>query len=378
MNEAYFRATLSQIEERAKRLLGDIPLRADGMESLAESSRRDLEEIIAGALYLRDEPRYRKPNVQTERLRRLRNLLGVLDLVESMAVAAIVRARREDLRMTRLVRELADECRFPMPAPAVSCTSQDYFSINTRMRLVLIPLTDGRHLLHLPDLLHEIAHIPLADLLNPKAKPLKQALQELKARIILHFEERESELGLGPVPAGLALRVPIWRDCWLRAWAVELFCDLFAAYAIGPAYGWAHIHLCMRQPSDSFLCPALTETSHPANAARMTVIMEALRAAGFVADSDELAEAWKRLMAVTGEKPEADYTDCYPPELLRLAVDFSLDGYKKAGCVIMSRSSMGLSQTLLNEAWRKFRADPANYPMWEQVAMDNFFKELGL
>lgn len=378
MNEAYFKATLSQVEERAKRLLGDIPPRADGMESLAESSRRDLEGIIDEAVFLRDQPRYRLGAVQTERLRLLRNLLGLLDLVESMAVAAIVRARKEDFRMTRLVRELAEECKFPMPPPAVSCTSQDYFSINTRMRLVLIPLTDSRHLLHLPDLIHEIAHIPLADLRNPRAKPLKQALQELKARIILHFEEREGELGLGPFPAGLVVRVPIWRDCWLRAWAVELFCDLFAVYAIGPAYGWAHIHLCMRQPSDSFLCPSLTETSHPANAARMFAILEALRAAGFGSEADEMSDAWARLMAVTGEKAEADYNDCYPPELLRLAVDYSFQGYKNTGCTVMPRTGLRTSQALLNEAWRKFRADPASYPIWEQDAMDSYFKGLNV
>lgn len=157
-----------------------------------------------------------------------------------------------------------------------------------------------------------------------------------------------------------------------------MFCDLFAAYAIGPAYGWAHIHLCMRRPTDSFLCPALTETSHPANAARMVAIIEALRAAGFAKEADELSDALEKLMIVTGEKPEADYNDCYPPELLRVAVDFSFEGYKKAGCVVMSRAGMGVAQALLNEAWRKFRADPTNYSTWEHLAMDHFFKGLGL
>jgi hypothetical protein len=378
MNEAYFRATLNQIEERARRLLGDIPPHADEMEGLAQSSRHELERVIEEAVELRDKPRYQSPQVQTQRLWLIRSLFGQLDLVESFAVAAIQRVRTEDRRMTRLTRELAKECGFPMPAPVVSCTSQDYFNINTRMRLVQIPLTDGRHLLHLPDLIHEIAHLPFAELHNPKAIPLKQALKEFKARIHLHYEEREGELSLGPFPAGLVLRVPVWRDCWLKAWAVELFCDLFATYAIGPAYGWAHIHLCLRQPSVSFLCPSLTETSHPANAARMFAITEGLRAAGFGAEATELAEGWKGLVKVAEEKPEADYSECYPPELLRLAVDFSFQGYKAIGCLVMPRTGMGKGQALLNEAWCRFRTDPASYPSWEQAAMDRYFKDFDL
>ena len=373
MNERYFHATLTQIEERAKRLLGEVPLRVEGMDVLAESCRHELAQVIRGAAFLRDEPQYRHKSVQTERLRLLRNLFGQLDIVESSAVAALQRARTEDFRMTRLVGELAAECRFPMPAPVVSCTSQDYFNINTPLRLVQMPLTDGRHLLHLPDLIHEIAHILLAELHNPRATPFKRALQEVKALVVGHFHQRSADLALGRSPIGLVARLPGWEQCWLEAWVVEFFCDLFAAYAIGPAYGWAHLHLCLRLPSDSYHCPSFTKTSHPANAARTAAIVDGLRLAGFTTDADELDNAWRELLTITGEKPDADFAECYPPDLIRHAVELSFKGFAEIGCLVMPQTRMGKSQALLNEAWRRFRADPDKYPGWENVAMNNYF-----
>jgi hypothetical protein len=378
MNEAYFHATLTQIEERAKRLLGEVPVRLDGMDVLAESCRRELEKVICGATFLRDEPRYRHKAVQTEKLRLLRNLFGQLDIMESTAVAALQRARSEDFRMTRMVGELAAECQFPMPPPVVSCTSQDYFNINTSLRLVQMPLTDGRHLLHLPDLIHEIAHILLAELHNPRATPFKRALQEVKARVLAHFHQRAADLALGPSPIGLVSRLPVWKQSWLNAWAVEFFCDLFAVYAVGPAYGWAHLHLCLRQPSEAYNCPSFAETSHPANAARTAAIVDGLRLAGFSSEADELQNAWKELVGITGEKPEADFGECYPPQLIRQAVEFSLKGFREIGCQVMPLIEMGKSQALLNEAWQRFRTDPSKYPAWENTAMNNYFSSYHL
>jgi hypothetical protein len=265
-----------------------------------------------------------------------------------------------------------------MPAPVVSCTSQDYFNINTGLRLVQMPLTDGRHLLHLPDLIHEIAHILLAELHNPRAAPFKRALQEVKALVYAHYDQRQADLALGRSPLGLVARVPVWCQSWLKAWTVELFCDLFAVYAIGPAYGWAHLHLCLRLPSDAYNCPSFTETSHPANAARTAAIVDGLRLAGFVADAEELATAWQRLLVITGEKPEADYVECYPSELIHQAVEYSFKGFREIGCQVMPRTGMGKSQVLLNEAWRRFRADPGKYPAWENAAMNTYFNAYNL
>jgi hypothetical protein len=375
MNEKHFHATLTQIEERAKRLLGDVPLRVPSMEALAESCRRDLDSVIYSAQQLRDDTQFRHEAVQTERLQLLRNLFGQLDVLESTAVAALQRVNDEDRRMTRTIQALADECHFPLPAPVVSCTSQDYFNIDTRLRLVQMPLTDGRHLLHLPDLAHEMAHILLADLNNPKSKAFKQAMREVKARVIKHFDERGKNLALGRSPASLVSRIPVWWKSWMDAWVVEFFCDLFGVFSVGPAYGWAHLHLCMRQPTDSYHYPTFNTTSHPANAARTTVIVEGLRMAGFGTDADELAKAWRQLLHITGEKSDADFAECYPSNLVRSTVEFGFNGYRDIGCRVITTASMGTCQLLLNESWRQFRAEPQNYPAWESAAMVRFYTE---
>jgi len=378
MTEQYFHATLTQIEERAKRLLAGVPPHLDGMDALCESCRRDLDSVILGAQSLRDDDEYQNAAIQTERLWLLRNLFGQLDILESSAVAALQRVNIDDHRMTRTARVLAEECKFPLAAPVVSCTSQDYFSIDTKLRLVQIPLTDGRHLLHLADLAHEMAHGLFADRHNPKVQAFKRALREVKALVYAHFDQRRKDLGLGRSPIGLRERTPIWSESWLNSWAVELFCDLFGVFAVGPGYGWAHLHLCLRQPSDSHQCPIFDTTSHPANAARTAVIVDGLQRAGFGDEADELAAAWEGFLNLTRESPDADFVECYPNKLLRQVVDFGFKGYKEIGCQVVSRSPMGKCQALLNTAWQQFRSDPEKYPAWETAAMNKFYSEFGL
>lgn len=378
MTEQYFHATLTQIEERAIRLLAGVPTHLDGMDALCESCRRDLDSVILGAQSLRDDDQYRDASVQTERLRLLRNLFGQLDVLESSAVAALQRVNDDDRRMTKTARVLAEECKFPLAAPVVSCTSQDYFSIDPKLRLVQIPLTDGRHLLHLADLAHEMAHGLFTDRHNPKVQAFKAALREVKALVYAHFDQRQKDLALGRSPVGLKERTPIWSKSWLNSWIVEFFCDLFGVFAAGPSYGWAHLHLCLRHDSDSHQCPFFDTTSHPANASRTTVIIDGLRMAGFETEADELAAAWADFLHLTRESSDADFVECYPNNLLRQVVEFGFKAYKETGCQVVSRSSMGKCQTLLNSAWQQFRSDPKKYPAWEAAAMKKFYSEFGL
>jgi hypothetical protein len=83
-------------------------------------------------------------------------------------------------------------------------------------------------------------------------------------------------------------------------------------------------------------------------------------------------DVWE-LLTITGEKPDADFAECYPPDLIRHAVEFSFKGFAEIGCLVMPQTGMGKSQALLNEAWRRFRADPDTYPGWENIAMNDYF-----
>ena len=62
----------------------------------------------------------------------------------------------------------------------------------------------------------------------------------------------------------------------MKFWMVEFFCDLFAVYTLGPAYGWAHLHLSAKRGGDPFDVPMLSASSHPADDARMRVMLVAL------------------------------------------------------------------------------------------------------
>lgn len=378
MKEAYFRATLRQIEERARRLLGDIPPQAEGMELLADACRRELENVIEEAEAVRTQAHYQGPAVQAERLQLVRNLFNQLDVLESSAVAAIQRRIGEDLRMTRLVRELANEINFPLPPPTVSCTSQEYFVIETGLKLIQMPLTDGRHLLHLPDLGHEMAHVLLTDLHNPRVKRFKEAVRDMQSYGFAHFHQRLLDLSLGPAPISLKQRIPYWQNSWKTSWPIEFFCDLFAVFAVGPAYGWAHHHLYVRMPTNAYYTPRQEISSHPADAARTQAIVAGLKTIGYEQEANDLAEGWQELMDLTHEIPDANFPVCYPTELMRKVTDLAFGAYQAAGCKVAAPQSAGECQRLMDAAWRKFRTDPEGYAAWEVAEMNGFYERFKL
>ena len=158
MNE-YFEGAVSQLLERTRQLCDLIPAGLGREVAALEVACRDRLKIVGKRLrLLRDRPELRESDNQRERLRLFRRARGELDHLESVAVTALCRWNAEDRWMNQIAERLAGEIRYPLPTPVVSCASQRYFHTYPDLRLVCVPLAEGRFLLHLPDLYHELAH----------------------------------------------------------------------------------------------------------------------------------------------------------------------------------------------------------------------------
>jgi hypothetical protein len=110
-------------------------------------------------------------------------------------------------------------------------------------------------------------------------------------------------------------------------------------------------------------------TSHPADAARMTVIVSALGKLGFAAEAAEVELRWSELMTRMETDPPPEFYRCYPDALLDVCVTEALAATREIGCDLASPDSGGQVRVILNDAWKVMWRDPAAYLDWEQRAV---------
>ncbi len=369
MIEPYLDAAIRQAKERARLLKTKIPSpRSPELIGLQRLCETQLDAVIARLDYLRDDPIILQPAAHRERIRFFRRALNHLADIETTGIAALNRTNDDDLFMNRLVLRIHQEITHPLPAPVVTCTARSYFAIHTGLHLLEVPPAESDFLLHLPDLYHEIAHTIIATRNNPKVEPFQRELGKFLYALGRYFdgERAANQRATGPTEYNAIVLATIERS-W-NDWAVELFCDLFATFTIGPAYAWAHFHLTAGQDSDPFDVKPTRITSHPPDQARMETILLALDYLGF--RTKDIKQQWDALVAATGARQTPEYRRACPKNLLELATVHALEGTKKIGCRIVNDKTTGALNDLLNEAWREFWNNPSTYHHWERQLMD--------
>lgn len=367
----YFSVVINQYIKRAEKLLAqvdnsDVPLEYHLLAKLCRDklivSRNELTNILI-------KPEFLEPALQSVRLRRFRSAVDAINQLEVTGMAALARYHDDDIFLTRLVDQIRKEIKYPSLTPAVTTLSSNYFYIYTDIKLMFVPLNEGNYLLHLPDLYHELAHPLLLDLkdddeYNTRVKDLRRAgeLGWAYALEYLSGEMEHEKRRRGPDE--FALYFTLWQMSW-RHWIIEFFCDLFAIFTLGPAFAWAHIHLCMRNEYDPFLVPTRGTSSHPADDARMRVMLLGLEKIGFGDAGQKITERWKQYLEITLSKSTGLYKRCFPDELLLKIVDLAYDGMKKTPCRIADPETNDLVHSILNEAWQQFWNNPNGYTQWE-------------
>jgi hypothetical protein len=197
----YFEGTVRQLLARARHLTERVPPSLPpGFAPLLASCQSEINRIGADLQALVDDPAFLHPANRPARLRSLRRSVADLDLVETLGIAALERSNEDDLRLNDLLTRICREIRYPLPPPVVTTLSQAYFRVIPTLNLLCVPLSEGRFLLHLPDLFHEIAHPPLVAPPSPQVRPLQNALAHalLAALDYLESEVRDQGRRRGP------------------------------------------------------------------------------------------------------------------------------------------------------------------------------------
>jgi hypothetical protein len=373
MIEEYLQGSVGQLLERARSLQGAIskPFPPE-FRALVQTCRNEVNVLIDQFGKLLTDPRFKKANVQETRLRVFQRLVKDLDFIECVGFAALTRINDEDKALTKLIGDITEEIRFPLIPPVACCQSHhsDYFGAFTMLGLVHVPLLEARFLLHLPDLYHELCHFILTEENNPVAERYQQALERAISAATGHLAPMLAGSSRGPKAArDLALA---WTTCWLDSWGKELFCDLFGVLAVGPAYAWAHLHLCAKSGQDPY---AVTSPTHPPDEARFEVLLTALSHLKYQREASLIEKKWRGLHALKKTKNTADYANCFPRSVLRKSAEEAIQAYAGMNCRVSAARSGFRVHDLLNEAWEVFWKSPQQYANWEKKNYLRLLKE---
>ena len=369
MLDEYLSGSVGQLLERARQLQGAISSKQYPSEfwALAQTCRNHVNSLITGFQTLLDDARYKRPESRSIRLREYTRLVDDLDFIECVGFSALVRMNEDDKHVTLLVSEIAREINYPLIPPVVSCQStfSSYFHAFPALNLLRVPLKEGWFLLHLPDLYHELAHFILEEENNPVTEPFRVSHASAASAATGHLAGLMSKPIRGQET--MQQNLLIWTACWMGAWSIEFFCDLYGTLAVGPAYGWAHFHLCAKRGGDPYYVEKTPDSTHPPDEARMTVILEALAQLNYSTEASAIESKWKELNASGGHKTNVDYQQCFPRKVLARFATEAFAGYKAMNCRFSTKDSGCRVHDFLNEAWAEFWRSPVDFAKWEQA-----------
>lgn len=371
----YLAGSIGQLVERARAMIGQIPRDLPrNYDTLAERSRGQINSAIDDLRWLLDDPMFSNERFQPERLRKFKRVVSELDFLENVAIAALKKAQKEDHRLNGFLERVCREIAYPGVIPVVTTLSQAYFHIYPDLRLLCVPLVEGQFLLHLPDLYHELAHPLLVEPDDPLLEPFQHRFAFCSCVCLEYVqgEQAKDERRNGPERNRYVLQA--WESSWAKYWLTEFFCDLFAIFCVGSAFAWSHLHLALKRGGDPYATPEFGATMHPADDARMSVMLRGLELIGLGEESRRIASAWSSVVATLGARAEPEYLWCYPKSLLNQIAEQAFLGTQEIHVRVLRSGEGGTVASELNLAWEQFWSDPVAFPTWERGSVDRLFR----
>jgi hypothetical protein len=315
------------------------------------------------------DPDLEHPSLAKQFFIEYKRLAELIQLVEENSLLALKRFNLDDRFASALLARICQESGVSGETPLCSTTSPQYYFTLPLLNVVFVPCTETSRLLGLADLFHELGHLVAA-------RHRHALVDSLLGLVDSELDELVRQARQSSWPDALIKALGSARDRWRGPWLVEVVSDLVATYLAGPAYGWSNIRLCGAMSPDLFG----DQSSHPADSARAYGIGALLRRLGFDIEADAIDQQWRELVDLAGDTEPPTFRLSYPQQLIEKLAQASVDTCGALGLVPYGKLSTG-SQTvaaLLNEAWTRFRDDPAAYPTWEHRELGILRQQFGI
>lgn len=372
MLEQYLAGSISQTIERARALsmLFDKAHHRD-YDGLRQHCTQKLSETLTGLRKLQQELIVDEKLQSPRRLREFRRYCDRLEEIETIGATALATVQPEAEFVNAVVRSICSDISYPLVPPIVTHLSASHFGILADYNLLIVPLLEGSYFLHLADIYHELAH-PLLHVTyddRPVLEPYRKAFTIAKIAVVHHTAKAILDAKRARAVRAIEDQFLRWGKLWQTYWLEESFCDVFAALSCGPAYAWSHYHLAIKKGQHAFSVSLDRLDTHPADDARMRIILSALTRIGFDEECAVLRTAWTNLMDHRGERAEPEYRQCYSDDLIEKIVDIAHGGIEAMGINLAVPGALTPWSDRLDKAWRSFWEDPEHYSVWEREQM---------
>jgi hypothetical protein len=237
-----------------------------------------------------------------------------------------------------------------------------------------MPPSKQRGLLYLPLFFHEFAHLLYA-CHEPEMDDLVRELQEEISDLLEPISQRDDLQARENAKLRQAI-VERWYE-----WIQELFCDAVGFTIGGPCFVHAFSMYLRMGGRDEFHLPKeeLKSSRHPVTWLRIRLLVDRVRKAGWVTESDNFEAQWRTVAKMMGVTE--DYYGFYVAEFLPYVRQTLNDMLVEASPYQYTDSDLAASGWspdesspvhLLNRAWRVFLDDPEEYRRWERRAVSAF------
>lgn len=166
---------------------------------------------------------------------------------------------------------------------------------------------------------------------------------------------------------------------WQASWIEEFTCDLVGTYMTGAAYAWTNLKLLSTGHGSTKIYEY--SESHPADEARMRIIILMLDKLGLSDDKKKVEEAWNIFLRDTETFKTNEYALLYPQKLLQLIVDEFFAFHQNADLAsypeLIKSGKLSVSQ-ILNDAWTNAQNKPLDYFNYESGIIGDLRKEFGM
>jgi hypothetical protein len=329
------------------------------LQSYAQNLSRMLSKIVMGVQSLLDDPDFGAAPLLLNQFDDYKRFSELVDIIEWHPLSLLDHYNERDHYSYRFAKLFCEQIQYPYDPPLVNAHSNVYYSSLAAVNMVSVPLSDDKHLLSTPDFVHELGHIVFAHVWKDFTQRFMEYFQP-------YVEEGKAKAADRAAPQVYQDHFDLLETSWDR-YVQEFFCDVFATYLVGPAYGWSHIRLVL-STQDELYHPTFGETgTHPADEARMRVILASLAEMGADTEAEQIREKWGALTSIFVDKPDGEYAICYPDDiLLKLSrqVLRLCRGLDLMPFFDQPKDANNLP-SLMQEAWEQFHRDPDSYPRWE-------------
>jgi hypothetical protein len=304
------------------------------------------------------------------------SLTQEFELINSLYVAPITRANKDDKLSLSLIRWLHDG--HPKTKELAFGLSNGHFAIYPTPQvppIYLLPVSRQHSLLYLPLFFHEFGH-----LLYTCHKP---EMDDLARDFLVVVADHVAPQAIhDPATSGQdnEFRVRL-LNVWY-AWVQEIFCDAIGLSIGGPSFLKALSHFSCTRSSEDYYVPRerQLERRHPVTWIRIKMLTDRARKLKYTALADDTERAWSdtaRVMNIR-EDYEGTWADEFFMPLRRVLDDMleEADPPKADQAALGPSSGEDYSDPvwLLNSAWHRFEADSRTYRSWERTAIQKYLQ----